>query len=307
MIISASYRTDIPAFHGDWFLERLAAGEVTVKNPYSQKPMRVDLSPEAVDGYVFWTRNARPFARALEAVAAQAKPFVVHYTILGYPPSLDANVIAPNLAIENARAIAERYGPRAVVWRYDPILLTPETEIDWHRANFAARAGAMAGISDEVVVSFAQIYAKSARNLTKAGITWRVPDGAEQAALIAALSAEATRNGMTLSLCTQPELSAATGIAPARCIDAKRLSDLSGPDLAKSTIGAHTKGNRPGCLCAESRDIGGYNSCVHGCHYCYAVADHALARKQMQATRQEKRQENHLAQDCAVANCPPTS
>jgi len=303
MIISASYRTDIPAFHGDWFLERLAAGEVTVKNPYNQKPMRIDLSPGAVDGYVFWTRNARPFARAFEAVAAQGKPFVVHYTILGYPPSLDANVIAPKLAVENARAIADRYGPRALVWRYDPILLTPETEIAWHRANFAALAAAMAGISDEVVVSFAQIYAKSQRNLAKAGVTWRAPDAAEQATLIAALTTDAARNGMTLSLCTQPELSAATGAMPARCIDAKRLSDLSGPDLAKRHIGARTKGNRPGCLCAESRDIGGYNSCVHGCQYCYAVADHALARKQMQ----QKRQENRLQQDSAVAICPPTS
>ena len=298
MIISASYRTDIPAFHGDWFLERLAAGEVTVKNPYNQKPTRIDLSPEAVDGYVFWTRNARPFGRGLEAVAAQGKPFVVHYTILGYPPSLDANVIAPRLAIENARAIAERYGPRALVWRYDPILLAPETEVAWHRANFAALAAAMAGISDEVVVSFAQIYAKSRRNLAKAGVTWRTPNAAEQAALIAALAIDATRNGMTLSLCTQPELSAATGTAPARCIDAERLSDL-----AKRTIGAHTKGNRPGCLCALSRDIGGYNSCVHGCHYCYAVADHALARKQMRENRPEKR----LQQASAVAICPPTS
>lgn len=294
MIISASYRTDIPAFHGDWFVERFAAGEVVVRNPYNQKPTRIDLSPDAVDGYVFWTRNARPFARGLAAVAAQGKPFVVHYTILGYPPSLDANVVAPQLAIENARAIAARYGPRAVVWRYDPILLTPETEIDWHRANFAALAAAMAGISDEVVVSFAQIYAKSRRNLGKAGIAWRTPDTAEQAMLIAALADDAARNGMALSLCAQPELSAATGAVPARCIDAERLSDL-----AERTIPAHTKGNRPGCLCAASRDIGGYNSCVHGCHYCYAVADHALARKQMQ--------ENRRLQDSSVAICPPTS
>jgi hypothetical protein len=298
MIISASYRTDIPAFHGDWFLERLAAGEVSVKNPYSQKPTIVDLKPDAVDGYVFWTRNARPFARGLAAVAAQGKPFVVHYTILGYPSTLDANVIAPSLAIENARAIAQAYGPRALVWRYDPIVLTPETETDWHRANFKRLAAAMAGASDEVVVSFAQVYAKSARNMKKAGITWRIPNAAEQATLIADLGREADRNGMTLSLCTQADLSAATGTTPARCIDAQRLSDL-----ARRTIGAHTKGNRPGCLCAESRDIGGYNSCVHGCHYCYAVADHALARKQMRESRQEKLR----PQDNAVALCLSTS
>ncbi len=33
MIISASYRTDIPAYYRDWFLNRLAAGYAEVRNP----------------------------------------------------------------------------------------------------------------------------------------------------------------------------------------------------------------------------------------------------------------------------------
>ncbi len=191
MIISASYRSDIPAFHGDWFLAALDAGEVAVANPYNRRATLIDLRPDAVDGYVFWTRNARPFARALEAVAAQDRPFVVQYTIIGYPRSIDANVIDPTLAIANAREIARIYGKRVVVWRYDPILLTPETEAGWHRANFTRLAEALAGIADEVVVSFAQLYAKSTRNLAKAGIAWRQPDLAEQAGLVATLGESA--------------------------------------------------------------------------------------------------------------------
>jgi hypothetical protein len=278
MIISASYRSDIPAFHGDWFLAALAAGEVAVANPYNQRPSLVDLRPDAVDGYVFWTRNARPFARGLDAVAAQGKPFAVQYTIVGYPHSIDANVIDPTLAIANARSIAASYGPRVVVWRYDPILLTPETGIAWHRANFERLADALAGVTDEVVVSFAQIYAKSARNLAKAGITWRVPAPEEQTDLIAALRTKAAERGMSLSLCTQPHLDAAP---PARCIDAVRLADIAGRPIA-----AAAKGNRPGCLCAESRDIGAYDSCVHGCRYCYAVADHEAVQRRMRQDRQ---------------------
>ena len=281
MIISASYRSDIPAFHGDWFLAALAAGEVAVANPYSQRPYLVDLRPTAVDGYVFWTRNARPFARALTAVAAQGKPFVVQYTILGYPRAIDTNVIDPRLAIENARAIAAAYGRRVVVWRYDPILLTPETEADWHRANFTRLAEALAGITDEVVVSFAQLYAKSARNLAKAGIAWRVPELAEQAGLVADLGAIAAERGIALSLCTQPDLAGAAGASAARCVDAARLADLAGRPIA-----AATKGNRPGCLCAQSRDIGAYDSCVHGCRYCYAVADHEEVQRRLRTTRQ---------------------
>ena len=277
MIISASYRSDIPAFHGDRFLAALAAGAVKVANPYNQRSSLIDLRPDAVDGYVFWTRNARPFARGLEAVAEQGKPFVVQYTIIGYPRSIDTNVIDPDLAIANARAIAAAYGKRIVVWRYDPILLTPETESGWHCANFARLADALAGITDEVVVSFAQLYAKSARNLGKAGIDWREPPLEEQAALIATLRAAAAQRGMALSLCTQPQLTAAPA---ARCIDAVRLGDVAGRPIA-----APTRGNRPGCLCAESRDIGAYDSCVHGCRYCYAVGDHAAVQRRMRQDR----------------------
>jgi hypothetical protein len=281
MIISASYRSDIPAFHGDWFLAALAAGEVAVANPYSQRPYLVDLRPDAVDGYVFWTRNARPFARALAAVAAQGRPFVVQYTILGYPRAIDTNVIDPRLAIENAHAIAAAYGRRVVVWRYDPILLTPETETGWHRINFARLADALAGIADEVVVSFAQLYAKSARNLAKARIGWRVPELAEQTGLIADLGAIAAERGIAFSLCTQPALAAASGGRAARCVDAARLADIAGRPIA-----AATKGHRPGCLCAESRDIGAYDSCVHGCRYCYAVADHEAVQRRLRAAPQ---------------------
>jgi len=280
MIISASYRSDIPAFHGDWFRAALRVGQVTIANPYNRKPALIDLRPDSVDGYVFWTRNARPFAPALNDVADQGKPFVVHYTILGYPPEIDARVIDARLAVEDARRIAERYGKRAVVWRYDPILLSPLTEIAWHRANFARLADALGGVSDEVVVSFAQIYAKSARNLSKAGIVWRAPDLSEQIALLRELSEIAAARGFRLTLCSQPDLAEASGMPGASCIDAARLGDVAGAKIA-----APIKGNRPGCLCAASRDIGAYDSCVHGCSYCYAVADHEAALTRMQSQR----------------------
>jgi len=85
MIVSASYRTDIPAFHADWFARRLEAGAVWVTNPYGGPPSRVDLSPQAASGFVFWTRNAGPFLPILDRLADQGRPFVVQITITGYP------------------------------------------------------------------------------------------------------------------------------------------------------------------------------------------------------------------------------
>ena len=39
------------------------------------------------------------------------------------------------------------------------------------------------------------------------------------------------------------------------------------------------KGTRPECGCTESTDIGTYNTCPHGCVYCYANANKAAARR----------------------------
>jgi len=277
MIVSASYRSDIPAFYAEWFRRRLRAGACRVANPYGGQAYHVDLKPAAVDGFVFWTRNAAPFRAALRDVAALGLPFVVQYSVTGYPRPLEASVPRPAAALAEIRGLARRYGPRAVVWRYDPVLLSSLTPPAWHRATFARLAAALAGACDEAVLSFAQIYAKTRNNTDRAaarhGFAWRDPETEEKRALLVELAGLAAEHGLTARLCAQPEL-VAPALAPAACIDARRLSDLAGRDIA-----ARRKGNRPGCLCAESRDIGAYDSCPHGCVYCYAVRRPELAKQ----------------------------
>ena len=56
MIISASRRTDIPAFYSDWFIQRIHEGFVYVRNPLNiHKISKIELNPDIVDGIVFWT------------------------------------------------------------------------------------------------------------------------------------------------------------------------------------------------------------------------------------------------------------
>ncbi len=280
MIVSASYRTDIPAFYGDWFLNRLRAGFAEVLNPYGGGLQRVSLAPADVEGFVFWTRHARPFRPALEAVAALGLPFFVQLTVTGYPRPLEASVVPPARALEDMRWIAQRFGPNAVVWRYDPLFVTSLTPPAWHRESFARLADALSkgpgSVTDEVVLSFATVYAKTKANTARAarehGFTWRDPDPEEKRALLAEIAAAAHERGLRPTLCAQPDL-LVEGLAPARCIDAERLAAVAG-----RPIPAKTKGNRPGCLCAESRDIGAYDSCPHGCVYCYAVRRPELAK-----------------------------
>jgi hypothetical protein len=279
MIVSASYRTDIPAFFAGWFRARLAAGACEVANPYGGRPFRVSLRGDGVDGYVFWTRNAAPFADAFDDVAALSLPFVVQYTVTGYPRCIDAHTPRAEDAVSAIGALARTYGPRAVVWRYDPVLITSLTPADWHRRNFEALVRKLAVSVDECVISAAHIYQKTERRLNFAAkshdFTWNDPDWPEKRDLLAELAGIAAENGLKSTICSQPE--AVTGLlAPARCIDSARLSDVAGYDIS-----ARQKGNRDGCLCAESRDIGAYDTCAHGCVYCYAVSDHDRAVEKM--------------------------
>ncbi|MEI6559950.1 MAG: DUF1848 domain-containing protein [Rhodospirillaceae bacterium] len=282
MIVSASYRTDIPAFYGRWFMNRLAAGWVGVVNPHGGPPARISLLAADVEGFVFWSRNLEPFAEALQAVAALGQPFTLQVTATGYPRALERSTIAAERAVAQMRALRARWGPRALVWRYDPILFSSLTPAGWHESNFAGLARALEGACDEVVVSVAQPYRKTARALDAAarahGFSWRDPPGDEKRDLVARLAGIAAGHGMALTLCTQPGLTGIPGTGPAVCIDAVRLSEVAGRPIA-----ARRKGNRPGCACFESRDIGAYDSCSQGCAYCYAVSSAAAARSRLRA------------------------
>lgn len=286
MIISASYRTDIPAFYGPWLMGRLAAGWAEVRNPYGGPASRIDLTPKAVDGFVFWTRNLAPFMDYLPEIARQA-PFTVTLTLTGYPSALEPATPPPDRAVTTFRHLARLWGRQRGVWRYDPLLLTTLTPASWHRENFASIARRLNGATDECVVSFTTFYAKTRRNLALAAARYGFqvvePPLDEKRALLQDLSDIASAEGMKVTVCSQPDLLIPGKITAARCIDADRLSIVADHPLM-----LRTKGNRPGCLCAESRDLGAYDTCPQGCVYCYAVRTAAAAQVSCR---------NHVASD----------
>lgn len=277
MIISASYKTDIPAFYRSWFEARLAAGTVRVVNPWGGGVFEVPLDRASVDGFVFWTRNVEPFLPTLDRLQAAGWPFIVQMTVTGYPRVLERSVIGLDRAIGQLRTLAGRYGARSAVWRYDPVLITDATPEQFHLAQITRLAAALSGTIDEATLSFATIYRKTRANLDRAGIAWRDPEAEEKRTLLKTLSERIADHGIKPTLCAQPDL-LAEGLEAAACIDAARLSDVAG-----QLIGARVKGNRPGCLCAESRDIGAYDTCPHGCVYCYAVSRPETAKRRHQA------------------------
>ena len=115
MIISASYKTDIPAFYGEWFRNRLQAGFCRMVNPYNRdQHYLVSLRREDVDGFIFWTKNLTPFTDTLDEVHQQGFPFVIQHTINGYPRALESRVVDPNQSVRNCRLVAEK------VWCWRP-------------------------------------------------------------------------------------------------------------------------------------------------------------------------------------------
>ena len=231
MIVSASYRTDIPAFYGRWFLRRLDAGYCRTRNPYNRRVSTVSLRPAEVDGFVFWTKNLGPFLEPLSTIRARGYPFVVQYTITGYPRELEQAVIPWERSCDQAAETAARFGPRVVVWRYDPILTTSLTPESFHLDRFAMIAERLAGVVDEVVVSWTQMYRKTIANLDKTTLDWTDPPDSGKRDLVTRLAAEAARHRITLTVCSQAAYASAPGARPAQCVDAKRLGDVRGEPL----------------------------------------------------------------------------
>lgn len=282
MIISASYKTDIPAFYGEWFRNRLQADFCRVVNPFNRNHhYKVSLARSDVDGFVFWTKNLGPFLDTLDEVHRRGFPFVVQYTINGYPRSLESRVVDSTRSVEHMRLIAEEYGQRVAVWRYDTIIFSSLTPAEFHKANFEALARELAGTTDEVVVSFMQIYKKTQGNMDRASseheFEWEDPSPAVKRSLLADLIIIAEQHGMKLTICTQPNL-VVPGASEARCVDAMRLMDIGGRNFR-----VHLKGMRKGCGCFNAKDIGDYDTCPHGCVYCYAVRNRKLALARYQA------------------------
>lgn len=301
MIISASYKTDIPTFYGEWFINRLRAGYCKMVNPYNRKAIRVSLTRADVDGFIFWTKNVAPFMKYLPEIAEKRFPFVLQHTINAYPRILEQSVVDSSRTTTAFKEVSELFGSKACVWRYDTIVISSETPFDWHLDSFAKLASTLSGYTDEVVVSFVHFYDKTLRNMNKAAeehdFEWQDPSVEQKRSLLTQLVKIADDNNLKLSVCAQREL-IVEGAHDARCVDAERLVEVAGVDFRSKV-----KGNRKECGCFASRDIGEYDTCPHGCVYCYAVRNRQIA---LSRYREHDPESEFLFKQTGVVDLPTT-
>ena len=286
MIISASRRTDIPAFYADWFINRIRAGYCTVPNPHNPKQVsRVSLLPEDVDVIVFWTRNPKPMFPYLDELCQRGYRFYYQYTLIGYPREIDPRSPSRQVAIETLRELSDRIGHHRVIWRYDPIVFSRLTGAAFHSENYACIAEALCGYTTRSVISVMDMYNKIRKRieqLDQQGVGVVDHDGRSGPRcddLMNTIAQTAREHDMQIFSCAEERDLEPCGILPGKCIDDDYIKTAFRLEVG------HKKdpGQRQACGCVVSRDIGAYNTCVFGCNYCYATGDFEHARANLEA------------------------
>jgi hypothetical protein len=296
VLVSASRRTDIPAFHADWLLRRIEAGYVKWVNPFSGAPQYVSFAKTRV--IVFWTKNPRPLLTHLDALDRRGVGYYFQFTLNDYEPEgLEPGVPGLTQRIETFRELSRRIGKEKIVWRYDPILLTRELDVDRLAERVARIGDALHGCTGKLVFAFADIerYGKVRRRLQGSGTGGREPTNQEMREIGGRLAGLARSRGMAIAACAESIDLTDLGISRSKCIDDELLLWLfpRDPELARFLGPAETrgrlkdKGQRKECGCIISKDIGTYDTCPHLCRYCYAntsdrAVRSAIARKALE-------------------------
>lgn len=264
MIISASRRTDIPTYYADWFMNRIREGYVCVRNPMNiHQVSRVALTSDVVDAIVFWTKNPVPMLPRLDELKAYMYYF--QFTLNAYGRDVEAHVPSKNDVLVPAfRELAGRIGAERVIWRYDPIFLTPRYTIAYHAQYFEELARRLSGFTHRCVISFLDFYRNTESNMR--GLSLLPLGEGEMRELALRLAEIAHRYHMTIESCAEQVDLAPCGIAHGHCIDRALLESLLGQrlDLRRDPS------QREACGCVASVDIGMYHTCLNGCVYCYA-------------------------------------
>lgn len=283
-IISVSRRTDIPAFYSTWFMNRIRAGYCVVPNPLNARQIStVRLTLESVHALVFWTRNPRPLLEHLKELDERGYKYYFNYTLMANPNEIDPKSPPEEAAIKTFHKLAEHVGPERVVWRYDPIVLSNVTDVDFHLEAYQRIGTALRGSTTRSVISIVDSYRKITERLNALrleGITVQSPNVSSDdfSRLMHGLKELADEYQYHIQSCAEEIDLAPFGVLPGKCIDDELLETALGIQVSS----AKDRAQRENCGCVVSRDIGSYDSCTFGCVYCYATTSFDKARQNLQ-------------------------
>lgn len=269
MIINVSGRTDIPAWYTTWLINRFKEKFVYVRNPYNEHQISCyKLLPELVDCIMFCSKNPAPLLPYIDKLNNFNIYF--HVTITPYGADVEPKVPEYSFAAQSLNDLSKIIGRKNVVWRYDPIFIFKQYDVDFHIRHFAEIAKLLCGSVDICVISFLDKYEKVKRNFPLAA----PPSNDEIICLAKHFSKIANRYNIKLQSCAEAINLAEFGISRTPCLTPQTLSLITGKN---AELSGSAKVLRENCGCLAWRDIGTYDTCPHGCRYCYANSKFAAA------------------------------
>lgn len=263
MIVSVSRRTDIPAFYSEWFFNRLKEGYAYVVNPMNLRQVsKIELTPDKVDCFIFWTKDASPMIDRLDEL--KDFKYYFQYTITPYGKEVEKGILDKKKIINTFKTLSTKIGKEKVVLRYDPILLSDKYTIEYHCRAFERLCTQLEGYTEKCVISFIDLYKKTERNTKDLNI---IPMKLNEIEEIAhKFSSIGTKYGISIETCSEGYDLTKFGVKKGKCIDDKLVSKIIGTEVNVKKDNTQ----RDVCGCVKSVDIGQYNTCRHHCLYCYA-------------------------------------
>ncbi len=303
IIISASRSTDIPTFYSDWFISRWEAGYIKWTNPFNGQPLYVSFKNTRL--VVFWTKNPRPMFKHLDYLDKNIPNYYFQFSLNDYDKErYEAKVPSVESRIKTFKELSQRLGKKRVVWRYDPLILTKDIDVNELLKRVKNIGDQIHEFTEKLVFSFVDIdiYKKVENNLKKEDvpyIEWTTQNMEEFAKGISQINKDW---GLQLGTCSEKIDLDKYGIVHNKCIDDdlmidlfshdSQLMDFLGVEIKQAdlfsdgeiikTRNLKDKGQREDCGCIMAKDIGAYNTCPHECNYCYANASKEVAKKNYQ-------------------------
>ncbi len=265
MIVNTGSRTDIPAYFSEWFYNRIREGYVLTRNPYyPEQVSKYRLAPEVVDVICFCTKNPEPMLKRLNELKDFKQLWFV--TITPYGKEIEPGVPEKDAVIASFKKLSAMVGVKAVSWRYDPIFITQRYSLDFHIRSFERMAESLQGYVDNCVISFIDLYEKTKRNFPEARNVCRE----ERETIGREFVKIGKRYGIVIRSCCEGSELEKYGVDISGCMTKAVVERAIGSSLS---IPKSKKPARETCNCLLGNDIGMYNTCAHGCVYCYANYD----------------------------------
>lgn len=280
IVISASRRTDIPAFYMDWFMEQIKKGVFEVSNPYNRRKVIVPATPDKIHTIVFWSKNFAPFIKGGfgEKLLSMGFNLFFNFTINSDIPLLEPRVPSLKQRLVQLRDLSRKYDPRNINWRFDPICFFEfkqnAIKDNLHDFSRIATWASQCGVT-RCITSFMDHYAKLKKRIKSIpGFSFIDPILSEKVKILLKMEKELTEKNVDLYTCCEKEVLNAlplnSNIRKSSCIPNDLFVKIFGGDLSfKRDTGQRSS---KGCGCMISVDIGSYrlHPCYNNCLFCYA-------------------------------------